>query len=86
MLISLTFIHCQGNGRSWLIRREQSSCSPHEYNSGTFTLSNLGMFGVDRFDAILPPGTGAIMAVGASEPTVVGTKDGRNRTSRAKCR
>ncbi|XP_010930680.2 dihydrolipoyllysine-residue acetyltransferase component 5 of pyruvate dehydrogenase complex, chloroplastic [Elaeis guineensis] len=50
---------------------------PHEYNTGTFTLSNLGMFGVDRFDAILPPGTGAIMAVGASQPTVVATKDGR---------
>ncbi|KAK1436463.1 hypothetical protein QVD17_02243 [Tagetes erecta] len=50
---------------------------PHEYSTGTFTLSNLGMFGVDRFDAILPPGTGAIMAVGASEPTVVATKDGR---------
>ncbi|KAF5445138.1 hypothetical protein F2P56_034210 [Juglans regia] len=50
---------------------------PHEYNSGTFTLSNLGMFGVDRFDAILPPGTGAIMAVGASQPTVVASKDGR---------
>ncbi|KAL1295880.1 hypothetical protein HN51_056693 [Arachis hypogaea] len=43
---------------------------PNEYNSGTFTLSNLGMFGVDRFDAILPPGQGAIMAVGASKPTV----------------
>jgi pyruvate dehydrogenase E2 component (dihydrolipoamide acetyltransferase) len=50
---------------------------PQEYNTGTFTLSNLGMFGVDRFDAILPPGTGAIMAVGSSQPTVVGTKDGR---------
>ncbi|KAH6776722.1 2-oxoacid dehydrogenases acyltransferase family protein [Perilla frutescens var. hirtella] len=50
---------------------------PQEYNTGTFTLSNLGMFGVDRFDAILPPGTGAIMAVGASQPTLVGTKDGR---------
>uniref|UniRef100_A0A5B7APF5 Dihydrolipoamide acetyltransferase component of pyruvate dehydrogenase complex n=1 Tax=Davidia involucrata TaxID=16924 RepID=A0A5B7APF5_DAVIN len=50
---------------------------PHEYNTGTFTLSNLGMFGVDCFDAILPPGTGAIMAVGASQPTVVATKDGR---------
>lgn len=50
---------------------------PQEYNTGTFTLSNLGMFGVDRFDAILPPGTGAIMAVGASQPTVVATKDGR---------
>ncbi|KNA14692.1 hypothetical protein SOVF_104460 [Spinacia oleracea] len=50
---------------------------PQEYNSGTFTLSNLGMFGVDRFDAILPPGTGAIMAVGASQPNVVASKDAR---------
>ncbi|CAK9187291.1 unnamed protein product [Ilex paraguariensis] len=44
----------------------------------TFTLSNLGMFGVDHFDAILLPGTvSAIMAVGASQPSVVATKDGR---------
>ncbi|KAI3991418.1 hypothetical protein MKX01_006717 [Papaver californicum] len=50
---------------------------PHEYTTGTFTLSNLGMYGVDRFDAILPPGTGAIMAVGASEPSLVATKNGR---------
>nr|GMD23530.1 dihydrolipoyllysine-residue acetyltransferase component 4 of pyruvate dehydrogenase complex, chloroplastic-like [Ipomoea batatas] len=49
---------------------------PHEYSTGTFTLSNLGMFGVDRFDAILPPGQGAIMAVGASKPTVVTDADG----------
>uniref|UniRef100_A0A0C9QW40 Dihydrolipoamide acetyltransferase component of pyruvate dehydrogenase complex n=1 Tax=Wollemia nobilis TaxID=56998 RepID=A0A0C9QW40_9CONI len=49
---------------------------PQEYTTGTFTLSNLGMFGVDRFDAILPPGSGAIMAVGASQPTVVATADG----------
>ncbi|XWS34026.1 hypothetical protein CRYUN_Cryun21dG0004200 [Craigia yunnanensis] len=49
---------------------------PQEYNSGTFTLSNLGMFGVDRFDAILPPGQGSIMAVGASKPTVVADADG----------
>ncbi|KAL8463210.1 hypothetical protein ACS0TY_034013 [Phlomoides rotata] len=49
---------------------------PQEYNSGTFTLSNLGMFGVDRFDAILPPGQGAIMAVGASKPSVVTDKEG----------
>lgn len=34
------------------------------------------MFGVDTFDAILPPGTGAIMAVGGSKPTVVATADG----------
>jgi len=60
-----------------LVKRARSKqLEPQEYNSGTFTLSNLGMFGVDRFDAILPPGTGAILAVGASLPKVVATKDG----------
>ena len=49
---------------------------PDEYSSGTFTLSNLGMFGVDRFDAILPPGTGSILAVAASQPCVIAGKDG----------
>jgi len=34
------------------------------------------MFGVDRFDAILPPGTGAILAVAASKQTVMANKDG----------
>ncbi|PKA46956.1 Dihydrolipoyllysine-residue acetyltransferase component 3 [Apostasia shenzhenica] len=66
--------------RKWkeLVERARAKqLQPQEYNSGTFTLSNLGMFGVDRFDAILPPGTGAIMAVGASHPTLVATKDGR---------
>ncbi|KAL1189665.1 Dihydrolipoyllysine-residue acetyltransferase component 4 of pyruvate dehydrogenase complex [Cardamine amara subsp. amara] len=57
-------------------KARSKTLQPHEYNSGTFTLSNLGMFGVDRFDAILPPGQGAIMAVGASKPTVVADKDG----------
>lgn len=49
---------------------------PDEYNTGTFTLSNLGMFGVDRFDAILPPGQGSILAIGASQPQVVATPEG----------
>ncbi len=49
---------------------------PQEYSSGTFTISNLGMLGVDRFDAILPPGTGAILAVGASKLNVIATEDG----------
>ena len=34
------------------------------------------MFGVDRFDAILPPGQGSILAIGASRPQVVATPDG----------
>ena len=65
--------------RNWadLVKRSRNKqLQPDEYSSGTFTLSNLGMFGVDRFDAILPPGTGAILAVGASRPTVVAGKDG----------
>ena len=44
--------------------------------SGTFTISNLGMFGVAQFDAILPPGTGSILAIAASTPKVVQLKSG----------
>lgn len=65
--------------RQWgdLVKRSRSKqLQPDEYSTGTFTLSNLGMFGVDRFDAILPPGTGAILAVAASRPTVVAAADG----------
>ena len=65
--------------RNWadlVARARTKQLKPEEYNSGTFTLSNLGMFGVDRFDAILPPGTGAILAVGASKPVVVANPDG----------
>jgi len=49
---------------------------PEEYSTGGFTVTNLGMFGVDRFDAILPNGQGAILAIGASRPQVVATPDG----------
>lgn len=65
--------------RNWadlVARARTKQLKPEEYSSGTFTLSNLGMFGVDRFDAILPPGTGAILAVGASRPVVVASSDG----------
>ena len=70
--------------RNWadLVARARSKqLQPEEYSTGTFTLSNLGMFGVDRFDAILPPGTGAILAVAASRPAVVAGKDGSIRVA-----
>ncbi len=57
-------------------RARAKKLQPPEYNSGTFSISNLGMFGVDRFDAVLSPGQGAIMAIGASRPQVVATEDG----------
>jgi pyruvate dehydrogenase E2 component (dihydrolipoamide acetyltransferase) len=65
--------------RNWqdLVERARlKQLQPEEYNSGTFTLSNLGMFGVDRFDAILPPGQGAILAIGAARPQVVAVGEG----------
>jgi pyruvate dehydrogenase E2 component (dihydrolipoamide acetyltransferase) len=71
--------------RNWadLVSRARSKqLKPEEYSTGTITLSNLGMFGVDRFDAILPPGTGAILAVAASRPAVIAGKDGSIRVGR----
>jgi len=65
--------------RNWkdLVERARAKqLQPIEYSSGTFTLSNLGMFGVSQFDAILPPGQGSILALGASRPQVVADKNG----------
>jgi len=77
-----TDIHSLARNWADLVSRARSKqLQPEEYSTGTFTLSNLGMFGVDRFDAILPPGTGAILAVAASRPTVVGGKDGSIRVA-----
>lgn len=57
-------------------RGRTKQLKPEEYSTGGFTVTNLGMFGVDRFDAILPNGQGAILAIGASRPQVVATPDG----------
>ncbi len=41
---------------------------PHEYQGGTASLSNLGMFGIKQFEAVINPPQAMIMAVGAGEP------------------
>lgn len=64
------------NWKSLVERARAKQLQPDEYSTGTFTISNLGMFGVDTFDAILPPGTGSILAIGASRPQVVATENG----------
>lgn len=47
---------------------------PEEFQGGSFSVSNLGMFGIDQFDAIINPPQGAILAVGAGarEPIEIG--------------
>ncbi len=50
--------------------------APHEYQGGTTALSNLGMFGIRNFDAVINPPHATILAVGAGEkrPVVIGDK------------
>lgn len=50
--------------RELALRAREGRLKPHEFTGGSFTVSNLGMFPVDQFAAILNPPQGAIMAVG----------------------
>jgi pyruvate dehydrogenase E2 component (dihydrolipoamide acetyltransferase) len=52
-------------------RAREGKLSPDEVTGGTFTVSNLGMFGVDQFTAIINPPESAILAVGALGPEPV---------------
>ena len=49
-------------------RARAGKLKQHEFDGGSFGLSNLGMFGVEQFDAIINPPHGAILAVGAARP------------------
>jgi pyruvate dehydrogenase E2 component (dihydrolipoamide acetyltransferase) len=52
-------------------RAKSKKLAPHEYQGGSFAISNLGMFGVENFDAVINPPHGAILAVGAGVKTPV---------------
>lgn len=52
-------------------RARSGKLTREEITGGTFTLSNLGMFGIDRFDAIINPPQVAILAVGAGADRVI---------------
>ena len=53
--------------RDLATRARDGKLLPEEYQGGTFSISNLGMFGIKQFDAVINPPQGAIMAVGAGE-------------------
>lgn len=48
-------------------KAREGKLMPHEYQGGTASLSNLGMFGIKQFDAVINPPQGMILAVGAGE-------------------
>ena len=57
-------------------RARDRKLAPHEYQGGSFAISNLGMFGIDNFDAIINPPHSGILAVGAGvKKPVVGADD-----------
>ena len=55
-------------------RARERKLAPQEYQGGSFAISNLGMFGIDNFDAVINPPHGGILAVGAGvrKPVVEG--------------
>jgi pyruvate dehydrogenase E2 component (dihydrolipoamide acetyltransferase) len=57
-------------------RARERKLKPEEYMGATFSLSNLGMFGVDEFTAVINPPEAAILAVGAMKPKPVVREDG----------
>ncbi|NNE80188.1 MAG: pyruvate dehydrogenase complex dihydrolipoamide acetyltransferase [Silicimonas sp.] len=57
-------------------RARDRKLAPHEYQGGSFAISNLGMFGIDNFDAVINPPHGSILAVGAGVKKPVVNADG----------
>ncbi len=57
-------------------RAKKKALKPDEYTGGSITVSNLGMFGIDSFIAVINPPQASILAVGKVEPKVV-VRDGQ---------
>jgi pyruvate dehydrogenase E2 component (dihydrolipoamide acetyltransferase) len=62
--------------RSLTAQAREGRLSAEAVSGGTFTISNLGMFGIRQFDAIINPPQGAILAVGATQRCRVLLEDG----------
>ena len=62
-------------------RARERKLAPHEYQGGAFAISNLGMFGIDNFDAIINPPQGAILAVGSGVKKPIVGEDGEIKTA-----
>ena len=57
------------------VKARSKKLMPNEYQGGSFSISNLGMFGVDNFDAVINPPHGAILAVGRGLQKPIVNKD-----------
>jgi pyruvate dehydrogenase E2 component (dihydrolipoamide acetyltransferase) len=63
------------DARALIAKARTGKLAPAEFQGGTFTISNLGMFGIDQFTAVINPPEAAILAVGSTTPQPV-VRDG----------
>ncbi|XP_042884194.1 dihydrolipoyllysine-residue acetyltransferase component of pyruvate dehydrogenase complex, mitochondrial-like [Penaeus japonicus] len=61
--------------KSLATRAREGKLQPHEFQGGTFSVSNLGMFGVKNFSAIINPPQSCILAVGGTEKRLIVDED-----------
>jgi pyruvate dehydrogenase E2 component (dihydrolipoamide acetyltransferase) len=59
-----SLVQISGEAKSLAAKAKDGKLKPEEFQGGTFTVSNLGMLGIDRFSAIINPPQAAILAVG----------------------
>ena len=71
----LTLDELARESRELILRAQNKKLLPHGYEGGTFTVSNLGMLGVDSFIAIINPPQAAILATGKVAPRVIVEED-----------
>jgi pyruvate dehydrogenase E2 component (dihydrolipoamide acetyltransferase) len=57
-------------------RARDKKLLPNEYQGGSFAISNLGMMGIENFDAVINPPHGSILAVGAGTKKPIVKEDG----------
>lgn len=63
--------------RDLVARAREGRLTPADVTGGTFTISNLGPFGIEQFTAIINPPQAAILAVGITRPEPVADEEGR---------
>jgi pyruvate dehydrogenase E2 component (dihydrolipoamide acetyltransferase) len=68
---SKTLSHISAEVKDLADKAKHKKLQPNEFEGSTFTISNLGMFGIDQFTAIINPPESCILAVGAAKETVV---------------
>jgi pyruvate dehydrogenase E2 component (dihydrolipoamide acetyltransferase) len=66
-----SLLEIAGEVRELASRARARKLKPEEYSGASFSISNLGMFGIDEFTAVINPPEGAILAVGAMAPKPV---------------